>query len=136
MFYEISSRRVVIDRKGNDKSLTEHFIVDGVELFAEAEQKGLELYNGENDIVAIKRSNLKEFVNKRSSDDEKIYLATIETSYIDDGGNELSSKYVVALFATTTQSAMVIALNYLKGGLEDMTLVGIKKSKFVDLITN
>lgn len=136
MFYEISSRRVVIDRKGNDKSLTEHFIVDDVELFAEAEQKGLELYNGENDIVAIKRSNLKEFVNKRSNDDEKIFLATIEASYIDDGGNELSSKYEVALFATTTQSAMAIVLNYLKGGLEDMTLAGIKKSKFVDLITN
>lgn len=134
MFYEISSRRVVIDRKGNDKSLTEHFIVDGVELFAEAEQKGLELYNGENDIVAIKRSNIYEIVNKRKDDDERIYLASIESLFVDEEGNESTTKYVVALFATTLQSATTIALDYMKQGLEDMALVGIKKSKFEDII--
>lgn len=134
MFYEISSRRVVIDRKGNDKSLTEHFIVDGIELFADAEQKGLEMYNGENDIVAIKRSNIYEVVNKRKDDDERIYLASIESLFVDGEGNESTTKYVVALFATTLQSATTIALDYMKQGLEDMALVGIKKSKFEDII--
>lgn len=134
MFYEISSRRVVIDRKGNDKSLTEHFIVDGVELFAEAEQKGLELYNGENDIVAVKRSNIYEIVNKRNDDDERIYLASIESLFVDEEGNESTTKHIVALFATTLQSATTIALDYMKQGIEDMALVGIKKSKFEDII--
>ncbi len=134
MLYEISSRRTVIDKRGNDKSLTEHFLVDKIELFAEAEQKGLELYNGENDIVAIKRSNIHEIVNKRKDDDERIYLASIESLFVDDEGNESTTKYVVALFAKTLQSATTIALDYLKQGLEDMTLVGIKKSKFEDII--
>ena len=134
MLYEISSRRTVIDRRGNDKSLTEHFLVDKIELFAEAEQKGLELYNGENDIVAIKRSNIYEIVNKRNDDDERIYLASIESLFVDDDGNESTTKYVVALFAKTLQDATKIALNYMKQGLEDMTLVGIKKSKFEDII--
>jgi hypothetical protein len=134
MLYEISSRRTVIDKRGNDKSLTEHFLVDKIELFAEAEQKGLELYNGENDIVAIKRSNIYEIVNKRKEDDERIYLASIESLFVDDDGNESTTKYVVALFAKTLQSATTIALDYMKQGLEDMTLVGIKKSKFEDII--
>lgn len=134
MLYEISSRRTIIDKRGNDKSLTEHFLVDKIELFAEAEQKGLELYNGENDIVAIKRSNIHEIVNKRKDDDERIYLASIESLFVDDDGNESTTKYVVALFAKTLQSATTIALDYMKQGLEDMTLVGIKKSKFEDII--
>lgn len=134
MLYEISSRRTVIDKRGNDKSLTEHFLVDKIDLFAEAEQKGLELYNGENDIVAIKRSNIYEIVNKRKDDDERIYLASIESLFVDDEGNESTTKYVVALFAKTLQSATTIALEHLKMGLEDMTLVGIKKSKFEDII--
>lgn len=134
MLYEISSRRTVIDKRGNDKSLTEHFLVDKIDLFAEAEQKGLELYNGENDIVAIKRSNIYEIVNKRKDDDERIYLASIESLFVDGDGNESTTKYVVALFAKTLQSATTIALDYMKQGLEDMTLVGIKKSKFEDII--
>jgi hypothetical protein len=134
MLYEISSRRTVIDKRGNDKSLTEHFLVDKIELFAEAEQKGLELYNGENDIVAIKRSNICEIVNKRKDDDERIYLASIESLFVDDEGNESTTKYVVALFAKNAQSATTIALDYMKQGLEDMELVGIKKSKFEDII--
>ena len=134
MLYEISSRRTVIDKRGNDKSLTEHFLVDKIDLFAEAEQKGLELYNGENDIVAIKRSNIYEIVNKRKDDDERLYLATIESLFVDDDGKENTTKYVVALFAKNTQDATTIALDYMKQGIEDMELVGIKKSKFEDII--
>lgn len=134
MFYEISSRRVVVDRKGFDKSLTEHFLVDGAEFFADAEQAGIELYNGENDIVAIKRSNLKEFVNKRRDDDEQIFIATIELISNDGNGNESKTKFDVALFAYRVDNAMTIILDYMKGIVEDHSLVGVKKSKFLDLI--
>lgn len=129
MFYEISSRRTVVDKKGFDKSLTEHFIVDGVEFFAEAEQAGIELYNGENDIVAIKRSTLKEFVNKRRDDDENIFIATIETE-----SDEGKSRFDVALFAYRLDNATSIVLDYMNGIVVDHTLIGIKKSKFLDLI--
>lgn len=134
MLYEISSRRTVIDRKGNDKSLTEHFLVDKIDLFADAEQAGIELYNGENDIVAIKRSNLKEFVNKRRDDDEQIFIATIELISSDGIGNESKTKFDVALFAYRVDNAMTIILDYMKGITEDHSLVGVKKSKFLDLI--
>jgi hypothetical protein len=134
MLYEISSRRTVIDRKGFDKSVTEHFLVDRAEFFADAEQAGIELYNGENDIVAIKRSNLKEFVNKRRDDDEQIFIATIELISSDGNGNESKTKFDVALFAYRVDNAMTLILDYMKGIAEDHSLVGVKKSKFLDLI--
>lgn len=134
MFYEISSRRVVIDRKGFDKFITEHFLVGDTELFSEAEQAGLELYNGENDIVAIKRSNLKEFVNKRRDDDENIFIATIELISNDGKDNESKTKFEVALFAYRVDNAMSIIMDYMKGIAQDHSLIGVKKSKFLDLI--
>jgi hypothetical protein len=42
--------------------------------------------------------------------------------------------YPVALFAETIDSAKDIANEYIKQGLSDMTLVAIKKTKFIDLI--
>lgn len=125
---------MVIDRKGFDKFITEHFLVGDTELFSEAEQAGLELYNGENDIVAIKRSNLKEFVNKRRDDDENIFIATIELISNDGKDNESKTKFEVALFAYRVDNAMSIIMDYMKGIAQDHSLIGVKKSKFLDLI--
>ena len=51
MYYEVTSKRVVVDPKGNDKEISERFIVVNCELFGEAEMKTLQEYNGENDVV-------------------------------------------------------------------------------------
>ena len=45
MFYEIKLKVEKENSKGEMKEVIEHFITD-VELFAEAEAKGLEQYNG------------------------------------------------------------------------------------------
>lgn len=134
MLYEVSSRRVFIDIKGNDRYLTEHFLVNNIEFFADAEQKVMELYNGENDVVAIKRSNILDILNKRTDDEQLIYLATFEQTEVDDGGVERKSKYKTVLFSDSLPNATDIALNSAKESIIDTSLVGIKKSKFTDLI--
>ena len=58
-----------------------------------------EFSNNENVVTAIKQSKILAFVNKRISDEQAIYFATIENIIIDDSGAEKSSKYVVGLFA-------------------------------------
>lgn len=133
MLYEVSSRRVVIDKKGNDRYLTEHFLVDNKGLFADAEAAVLELYNGENDVVAIKRSSIADIINKRTTDDESIYLATFEQTELDNGV-EKTSKYKAILFSDSWNNANDIALESAKKSIIDTTLVGIKKSKFADLM--
>ena len=37
MYYEVTSRRVTIDKRGDDKSVTENFLVTHAALFSEAE---------------------------------------------------------------------------------------------------
>lgn len=136
MYFEVTSKRVVIDPKGNDKEISERFIVDNCELFGEAEMKTLQEYNGENDVVAIKQSKIREFVNEKNEEqDEHIYLATIVSIFVDENtGAEKETKYVVGLWATSTENATKIAVDYMSQGLSDLVLVGIKRTNFVDII--
>ena len=134
MFYEALSRRTTIDKNGNDKLVSEKFIVENAELCAECEKRILEEYNGENTCVYIKESHIKEFINMRSDDDEQIYFATIEDIIVKEDGEEASTKYIVGLFALTIESAMSSLVGYLEQGLNDFKIICLKKTKIVDLL--
>ena len=86
MYYEVTIRRTVVDKKGNDRSVTEKYICENIELFAEAEQRVLEYFNAECDVTAIKRSPIREFANK-PCDDAAIYIATITDTFVRDDGS-------------------------------------------------
>lgn len=134
MWYEVKLKVTKQDNKGNDKEIAESFACD-VELFAQAEQKGMEQYNGECDVVAIKRSNVREFANDRdTSKAQNIYKATIEDTFVSDDGSEKKTKYHVALFATDVREATSIAESYMAQGLNDMTLVSVSKTSLLDII--
>lgn len=62
MFYEIKLKVDKENDKGEKKEVIEHFITDVV-LFAEAEKKGFEQYNGYCDVFSITRSKVVEIVN-------------------------------------------------------------------------
>lgn len=130
MIYEVSSRRVAIDKRGNDKAITEHFLVNDTELFAEAESAVLDIYNGENDVIAVKRSAVSEVINKRTEDEQKIFVANIERSDIEGKVTKVS----VALFASNITEANKISHDYIAKAVVDETVVEVKKSKFLDLI--
>jgi hypothetical protein len=130
MLYEVSSRRIAIDKRGNDKAITEHFLVNDTELFAEAESAVLDIYNGENDVIAVKRSAVSEVINKRTEDEQKIFVANIERSDIEGKVTKVS----VALFANNITEANKISHDYIAKAVVDETVVEVKKSKFLDLI--
>ena len=134
MFYEAVSRRIIRDKNGNDKKVSEKFIVNHCELCAEVEQKMLEEYNGENDVTLIKESNLMEFVNERTDDEQFVFLSKLENTFVGEDGEEKVTTYSVALFANDMEDAHNIMKNYSKQGLDDLKIVSIKKTKIVDLI--
>ena len=134
MFYEAVSRRTIKDKNGNDKKVNEKFIVNNCELCAEVEQKMLEEYNGENDVTLIKESNLMEFVNERTDDEQFVFLSKLENTFVGEDGEEKVTTYSVALFAKDMEEAHDIMKNYSKQGLDDIKIVSIKKTKIVDLI--
>lgn len=134
MFFEAVSRRTIKDKNGNDKKVNEKFIVNNCELCSEAELKVLEEYNGENDVTLIKESNLMEFVNERTDDEQFVFLSKLENTFVGEDGEEKVTTYSVALFAKDMEEAHNIMKNYSKQGLDDLKIVSIKKTKIVDLI--
>lgn len=130
MLYEVSSKRTIIDKNGRDKALTEHFVVSNCMLFAEAETTILAA-NINCDVVAVSRSTIAEFINKRSDDEQKIFLAFIEVA---DELEEKTTKKVVALFAKDVADATRQSLEYVSKSINNETLIGVKKSKFLDVI--
>ena len=136
MYYESVSKRTIIDQKsGNDKDINERFIVDDCELCAECEQKILEYWNGECDVISVKQSKIREFVNKRQDDEQHIFFATIEDVFIDEvSGEEKSTKYVVGIFAKSVEETTKIVVEYMKQGLSNLRLTSIKKTKIIDVL--
>lgn len=135
MFYEVSNKVTVVDKRGNDKQIVEKILVENINFFSEAELKAIEWYNNENEVVAIKQlPKLMEFVNRRESEDQTIYAATIESVFIDDDDNEKTTRYIVGIFALSLENATKIALEYMRSGMTDLSLVSIKKTKIVEVI--
>lgn len=130
MLYEVSSKRTIVDKNGADKVITENFIVTNCMLFGEAETAVLAM-DVTADVVSVSRSNISDFANKRTNEDEKIYIVNIERY---DDVLEKAAKVVVALFAIDLISATKIANDYVSKAIYDETIVGIKKSKFIDII--
>lgn len=135
--YEVKSRRVIMDNKGNDKTITEAFFIKDCVLWAEAETKMLKYYNCENDVVSMAISKVMDVVND-PTDTEKIdmfiFRAVIASLFIDDEGNEKETKYPILLWAKNIDEAMVIVNDYMRQGLDDMSLVSIQKTKIVEII--
>jgi hypothetical protein len=135
MFYEVSNKVTVVDKKGNDRQVVEKILVKDISLFSEAELKAIEWYNNENEVVAIKQlPKLMEFVNERTHLEEAIYIATIESLFIDDEDKEKTTRYHVGIYALSLEQATELATEYMKGGMDDLSLVGIKKTKIIETI--
>lgn len=133
--YEIQITFVKVDSKGNDRNVKESLILEHAESFADAEQIGYDYGSGLTaiDVVSVKRSKLKEIINEQPSGDEtcKIYIAQIVDHFVDLETEETKDiKYSVALFAHDIKEAHQAVEQYMKQGLEDMDLVGIKETKF------
>lgn len=131
MFYEIKLKVEKENSKGEMKEVIEHFITD-VELFAEAEAKGLEQYV-DCDVISITRSKAVEIVNEKE-EDKPFYKATLIDIFIDDNGNEKETKYYNLVCAKDITEANRLMQEHMRQGLNDMRLDGIVKTKIMDLI--
>lgn len=133
--YEIKLNYVVVDEKGVDRSKIENLILEHAESFADAEQIGYDYGSGYTglDVVAIKRSKIKEIANERTSDDEKIFLATLVDVFHNDDGSEKEMKYTIAFFSKNMATANVYINEYAKQGY-CMSITKIVESKFDDVL--
>lgn len=135
MIYEIQVQFTKIDGNGNDKAIKEKYIVAEAEYFGEAEAKGLSYCMNERDleVVAIKRSKIREIINKRTSDEQNIFVAEVADVRTNEDGEETEIVYKVALFAINMDDAYTKAKEWLTQGY-DMVMLGVKKVKIKDVI--
>ena len=138
MLYEAVITYPIIDQRGNDKVAKERYIVDGLDMFSEVEARLYDEFCEHNDldVIAIKRSSLREITNEAPAGDHecKIFFATIVDHYITENGDDKELKYTVGLFAHDIQEAHNAAKQYISQGLEDMELKQLKETKFLDVI--
>lgn len=114
------------------KEVKEHFITD-VDLFCEAEAKGMELYNGNCDVFSIIRSKVREIVNTKQ-EDKPFFRATIVDIFVNDDGTEKETQYPVLVCAKDVAEATRLVEDYMKQGLSDMKLDGITKTKILEVL--
>ena len=135
--YEGTITYTTVDNKGNDKNVKENYILEHCESFSDAEEQLFNEGDGRTaiDVIAIKRSPLKEIVNERENEEQKVFIATIIDKFYDADKDETTeTKYNVALFAVDIAKAHQVVNEYMKQGLEDMELVGLKCTKIVDVL--
>ena len=121
---------------GTEKEVNERYITDCL-TFAEAEQKGMEAYSADNtdgDVVAVKRSNVREIVNE-NEEKQHYFKATIVDTFIDDKTEkEKELRYYVLIRADDISEATAKAKEYMRQGLQDMRLDGIVKTNILELL--
>lgn len=135
--YEVKYSYTTIDNKGNDKVVKNTIICEHAASFGDAEEMAYNFANGETDldVIAVKRSSIKEIINRRASDNDKIFTATIvDTCYIDGKDEPVENKYILALYAEDINQAHSIVREYMKQGLNDMELVGLKCTKYLEIL--
>lgn len=136
MIYESTISYVGVNDKGNDVVVKESYILQDKESFGDVEDTMYSEFNNtltDMEVIAIKRSRIKEVANSRSNGEDKIYLATIADIFVDDNSNEKEIKYVIALFAKTFDSAKAFISEYLKQGY-NMQLKSLKETKFIEVL--
>lgn len=137
MIYEGTIQYIGIDNKGNQKNIKEQYVVNDVISFEGSENKLYEEMQGRGlsdcDVIALKRSKIKEIANGRTNSEDLLWLAEMQDVFHDDEGNEKYIKYKVLFYSKTYESANVFITEYAKQGY-DLSLVSLKLTKFVDVI--
>lgn len=139
MIYETSIKTTVIDKNGNDKTLVSRYIIENAELFGEVESKLYKEFGNETgfEVATIKISKLREIINEAPQGETecKIYFATIIDRFYDADKDETTeTQYTIALHARDINEAYKAIDQYMKQGMEDMELVGLKCTKYLKVL--
>ena len=139
MIYETSIKTIIVDKNGNDKVVTSRYIIENAELFGEVEKKLYEEFGNEIgfEVTGIKISKLKEIINEAPQGETecKIYFATIVDKFYDADKDETTeTQYTVAIHAHNIDEAHKGIDQYIRQGMEDMELVGLKCTKYLEVL--
>lgn len=131
MIYEGTVSYVNLD----DKTVKMNMVVADAVSFADAERQMEVAFHGETDleVVALKRSKIKEIANASDSGEDLIWLATLSDSWEMDG-KEKHIKYDILLHAPDFESAKGFIEEYITQGY-NMELISLKLTSFLVVVS-
>lgn len=135
MIYEVTISCLAEDESGKERKRDNKYLINEISTFAEAETVAANEYGELKgfDVPTIKRSNIREIANGRTTDDEKIFIAQLADVFVTDEGVRKETMYYIALHAADIDAAHVFIKEYLQQGY-DLELRGLKESKFAGII--
>ena len=135
MIHEVTIAFTVAGKNGEGKTVKEQYLVDNCNLFAEVEDAMYVGFDGykDLDVIAVKRSRIKEIINTRQSEDDLIWMAELQDTFVDDDGKEQYIKYKVVLYSKTFDTAKAFISEYIKQGY-NLALVSLKLTKFEEVL--
>lgn len=136
MYYEGKVKFTQLDERGKEHRVTASYVIDNCKACTEACEKLNDAVAvlGE-DIVCVKTCAITEFINTRN-DGDYIYAATIDILELDEkSGKEHHKRYKSACWANTLEEATERFKAYLSTFIMQTTLVSVKLTKYVDLIS-
>lgn len=135
MIHEVTIAFTVAGKNGEGKTVKEQYLVDNRNLFAEVEDAMYVGFDGykDLDVIAVKRSRIKEIINTRQSEDDLIWMAELQDTFVDDDGKEKYIKYKVVLYSKTFDTAKAFISEYIKQGY-NLVLVSLKLTKFEEVL--
>lgn len=135
MIYETQVQFTTVDAHGNDRVVKQRFIIKEAMSHGDAEDITYEECHTQTDIdvIAVKRSKIKEILNNRENANDCIFVADVADVMTDENGEEKEIVYKMVFYADSTDKAFNYITAFLRQGY-NMTLVGLKKTKFCDVI--
>ncbi len=136
MIYELTISYLGQSKKGDSKTVKESYIDADAELFADVENSAYGAFaagRADFEVIAIKRSKIREIANKRTCDDDKVFVATLVDVFLQDDGMEKETKYTIAFFAKDINGAHAFIRDYALQGY-NMSITEIKETSFVDVL--
>lgn len=131
MIYEIRCLHEIETPKGDTKKILELYLYNA-ELVSECEAKMLEEIP-DSEVTSVCRSKIIEIVNENVTGGS-YYKGKITETVVNEDGSESSRSYVVLCNAESVPEATKIFQEYIKAGLENMTLDSVTKTKIVDVL--
>jgi len=135
--YEGTIAYTTMDGKGNDKVVKTQYVLEQCEGFGEAETR---LYDHCNElglrdaeVVALKRSAVREVANRRTMPDERIWLCEVEDTFKTDDGDEKVMRYKLLGYALDFNAARAMFTAFLAQGYS-MNIVTIKKTRLEEVL--
>ena len=135
MIHEFQIQYTTVDNNGNDKIAKETYVTESHTCFADVETFAYDTFGNltDIDVTVVKRSRVKEVVNRRTGEQDLVWEATVQETFVIDDV-EKTMKYRLLLFAVSFDDAKSLINYHLKQGYNDMELVSLKLTKIKDVL--